>query len=98
MHPPTVTAIEMARTAPPSGVAPHDSPKISGARETGTRTWMANIGGATWVAGRRCNALISLSRPTPSEAAALASQTTAIAMAPVASPSVASLVATAVQA
>ena len=32
-----------ARTAPPSGVDAHASPKISGARVTGTRTWTANI-------------------------------------------------------
>src|SRR6202012_1540523 len=63
--------------APSPGVPDHDSPKISGARITGTVTWIANITGATRVAGCRPSALISLSRARPSEAAAVASQTAA---------------------
>ena len=64
----------------------------------GSRTWTANITGATWVAGRRCRALISLSRASPSESAAVASQAAATSRAPAASSSVSSLLAIAVQA
>ena len=75
-----------------------DSPKISGASSTGTSTWTANIAGATWVAGRFCRALISLSSATPSEAIAVASQAAATSRVPAASSSVSSLLAIAVQA
>ena len=61
--------MKATRAAPSSGVVDHFSSKISGARITGTSTWTANITGATWVAGRRCRALISLSSASPSEAA-----------------------------
>ncbi len=91
-------AIEATRAMPPSGVLLHDSPKISGASSTGTSTWTANMIGATWVAPRRCRALISLSSASPSDAAAVASQASATRIAPVASPSVSSLLAIAVQA
>ena len=98
MVPATAIAIEAINAAPPSGVEPHDSLKISGASSTGTSTWTANIVGATWVAGRRCSALISLSSARPSEAPAVASQPIATSSVPAASSSVSSLLAIAVQA
>src|SRR3984885_10043979 len=73
---------EATMPAPPPGVPDHDSPKISGARITGTVTWMANITGATRVAGLLPRALISLSRARPSEAAAVASQIAATRIEP----------------
>ncbi len=36
----------------------------SGASSTGTTVWVTNTTGATWIAGRDCRALISLSEAT----------------------------------
>src|ERR1700760_2732480 len=84
--------------APSPGVPDHDSPKISGARITGTVTWIANITGATRVAGRRPSALLSLSSAGPAEAPAVASQIAATRIDPADSWSVRSFEAIAVQA
>jgi len=54
--------------------------------------------GATWIAGRDCRALISLSVPTPEAAAVLAAQITARPIEPTFRSSAASLVATPLQA
>src|ERR1700735_4295006 len=89
---------EATMPAPPPGVPDHDSSKISGARITGTVTWIANMTGATRVAGRLPRALISLSRARPSEAAAGASQIAARVIEPPESGSVSSFEAIAVQA
>jgi len=45
------------------------SPSSSGASTTGTAVCVTNTTGATWIAGRSCKALISLSAPTPDAAA-----------------------------
>src|ERR1700710_2813119 len=89
---------EATMPTPPPGVPDHDSPKISGARITGTVTWIANITGATRVAGLLPRALISLSSARPSEAAAVASQIAAAKIEPAESWSVRSFEAIAVQA
>ena len=45
------------------------SPNRIGASATGITVCVTNTTGATWIAGRDCRALISLSTPTPDAAA-----------------------------
>ena len=75
-------AMNPTHAAPPRGVVAHDSPKISGARRTGTTPGRRTSPGRWCLAGRRWRALISLSSAKPSEAAAAASQATATSSAP----------------
>ena len=54
----------MTTTPPPSGVPLQPSPASSGASSTGSTVWALKTSGATWLAGRVCRAVFSLSTPT----------------------------------
>jgi len=69
-----------------------------GASSTGTTVCVTNTTGATWIAGRDCNALISLSEATAEAAAVESPQAAAASSSPPARSSEASLVATPLQA
>ena len=88
----------MARGTPPNGVVLKCSPSRSGASTTGITVWVTNTTGATWIAGRDCSALISLSTPTAEAAAVDSPQAVAVTRCPWARSSEASLVATPLQA
>jgi processive 1,2-diacylglycerol beta-glucosyltransferase len=60
--PPMTIANPRMIPAAPSGARAQLSPVSSGAARTGITTWTAKTNGATCVAGRRCSAVISLSR------------------------------------
>ncbi len=68
-----------------------------GASTIGTTVCVTNTTGATWIAGRSCSALISLSVPTPEAAAVDSPQATAITQCPPCRSSEASFVATPLQ-
>lgn len=63
--PAATTASAAITSAPPSGVPRRFSPASTIASVTGTTISITNITGATRVAGTRCSADISLSRPIP---------------------------------
>ena len=69
------------------------SPNSTGANATGTIVWVTNTTGATWIAGRACRELISLSTPTAEAAAVARPQAAATARCPCERSSEASLVA-----
>ena len=83
---------------PPRGVTENCSPSSSGASTTGTIVWVTNTTGATWIAGRDCNALISLSTPIPEATAVDRPHATATPVCPCERSSDASLVASPLQA
>lgn len=62
---------------PPPGVAAKLSWKSTGASATGTAVWIVNTTGATWIAGRPCSELISLSVATADAPAVSRPQPTA---------------------
>jgi len=64
-------------------VASKYSPNSTGATITGITVCVTNTTGATWIAGRDCRLLISLSVPTPEARAVLAAHSTAVSTAPV---------------
>jgi processive 1,2-diacylglycerol beta-glucosyltransferase len=63
--PPITTASPRMIPAGPSGARAQLSPTSSGAARTGITTWTTKTSGATCVAGRRCNADISLTMASP---------------------------------
>jgi UDP-N-acetylglucosamine:LPS N-acetylglucosamine transferase len=63
--PPITIASPRMMPAAPSGAPAQLSPVSSGAARTGITTWTTKTNGATCVAGRRCNADISLRSASP---------------------------------
>jgi processive 1,2-diacylglycerol beta-glucosyltransferase len=63
--PPMTMARPTSTPAAPSGARAQLSPVSTGAARTGMTTWTTKTNGATCVAGRRCNADISLSSASP---------------------------------